>query len=292
MNNQYFIRMADLLIKVTSEYSIDFDERSGIFIGEPIDSPDICYYIEDKNYDISSARFVYKAVKYHIYERDGEYIWQFRDMNEQFIMRCENEQRTKYHIYIKKETFDRVNSIMLVNFFALEGAMLHYHAFWLHSSFVRWKGKGIVFTAPSGTGKSTQAELWKKYKGADTLNGDRTLIRCVDGIYKGYGSVYAGSSDIYRNESAPIEAVVILKQGKENCLERIPQKEAFRCVYRETLLNPWDASYVSSMMQQVVEMITSVSVYRLTCRPDKSAVELLCDKLEQQKKQKSGSQQG
>lgn len=280
MNYQYHVRMADLHIRIISEYAVEFDERSRVFLEEPVNSPDIYYFIEDKEYDVSFAKLLYKAVKYCIYEQDGEYIWQFHDMGDEFILRCEDEKRTRFRIYIKRAVFDRINSIILVNFFALEGAMLHYHAFWLHASFVRWRDKGILFSAPSGTGKSTQAELWKQYRGADILNGDRTLIRCADGAYRGYGSIYAGSSGIYRNESAPIRAAVILRQGKENRLERMDAKEAFRCIYSQSLSNPWNPSYVSELIEQIMDFISTVPVYRLTCLPDEAAVELLCSAIE------------
>lgn len=85
------------------------------------------------------------------------------------------------------------------------------HGFVLHSAFVRWREKGILFSGPSGTGKSTQADLWERFEEAEILNGDRTVVRKVDGHWRAFGFPFSGSSDIYRNDSAPIAAVVVLQ---------------------------------------------------------------------------------
>ena len=53
----------------------------------------------------------------------------------------------------------------------------------LHSSYIIYHDKAILFTGPSGIGKTTQAELWRDYQGAEIINGDVTLIRKWDGRY-------------------------------------------------------------------------------------------------------------
>lgn len=158
------------------------------------------------------------------------------------------------------------------NYMAFENPLLYYQAFILHSSFISWQNNGILFTAPSGTGKSTQADLWKKYEDADIYNGDRTIIRKIDGKYYGFGSPYAGSSGIYRNESAPIKAIVVIEQGPDNVIRRLHGREAFLPLFRETLMNTWNKEYMEKMTDLLMDAACQIPVYHLSCRPDQDAV--------------------
>lgn len=158
------------------------------------------------------------------------------------------------------------------NYMAFENPLLYYQAFLLHSSFISWQNNGILFTAPSGTGKSTQADLWKKYEDADIYNGDRTIIRKIDGKYYGFGSPYAGSSGIYRNESAPIKAIIVIEQGPDNVIRRLHGREAFLPLFRETLMNTWNKEYMEKMTDLLMDAACQIPVYHLFCRPDQDAV--------------------
>ncbi|MEG0766748.1 MAG: hypothetical protein RR482_03440, partial [Clostridia bacterium] len=66
------------------------------------------------------------------------------------------------------------------NAFALEKMLLPFHGMLLHCALIQYEGKGIAFTAPSQTGKSTQANLWHAHKGAEILNGDRAILRVME----------------------------------------------------------------------------------------------------------------
>lgn len=162
----------------------------------------------------------------------------------------------------------------------LEHLLNLHHGFILHSSFIRWKGNGILFTAPSGTGKSTQASMWEKYERADILNGDRSALRLVKGIWKAFGLPFAGSSDIYRNESCPVCAIVVLRQAKKNKLKRLSEGEAFRQLYRQLTVHPWDSEFVTRIMDDLESLIHHIPVYQLSCLPNQEAVELLKQEIE------------
>lgn len=167
------------------------------------------------------------------------------------------------------EIFVRTN---IWNYLAFEDVLINHQAFILHSSFISWQNNGILFTAPSGTGKSTQADLWKKYEDADIYNGDRTIIRKIDGKYYGFGSPYAGSSGIYRNESAPIKAIIVIEQGPDNVIRRLRGREAFLPLFRETLMNTWNKEYMEKMTDLLMDAACQIPVYHLSCRPDQDAV--------------------
>ena len=104
---------------------------------------------------------------------------------------------------------------------ALEALLLQRDAMILHASFVSTRYGGLLFSGVSGIGKSTQADLWQRYEGAELLNGDRTVLRRMDGVWTAFGSPYAGSSNCFVNESRPVRAITLLRQAgilvKLNC---------------------------------------------------------------------------
>ena len=168
----------------------------------------------------------------------------------------------------------------LLTLMDIEATLLGFDALILHASLIRWKGHGIIFSAPSGTGKSTQAELWEQFESADILNGDRAALRQKNGVWTAFGLPYAGTSGIYRNESAPLAAVVALRQAKENRIRHITGAEAFRYLYPETMIHRWDAAFEKHATELLLQIIGNVPVFLLECRPDQGAVSLLRDTLE------------
>lgn len=167
----------------------------------------------------------------------------------------------------------------ILNLIGLEKILLDNSALLLHSSFIRYEGKGILFSAPCGTGKSTQADLWEKYRASETLNGDRAGVRCLDGNWTAFGMPFAGTSGIYRNESAPVAAIVTLAQGPENVIRRLRPMEAIRRLLPECSCRRWDAGFMAGMLDLLTGLIGQVPVYLLECRPDEGAVDLLCNTL-------------
>ena len=167
----------------------------------------------------------------------------------------------------------------LIDLLSLESFLLHFDGLILHSSLVNWDGKGILFSAPCGTGKSTQARLWEQYMNSSTLNGDRAGIRRDDGVWTAWGLPFAGSSGIYRNESVPIRAIVLLGQSKENTLSKVRPMDAFKRLLPECSARRWDAGFMDQLIHILFAMISDVPVYQLDCRPDREAVELLRDTL-------------
>ncbi|MBR6951948.1 MAG: hypothetical protein IKH56_09520 [Oscillospiraceae bacterium] len=170
----------------------------------------------------------------------------------------------------------------LLTLMDLEATLLDFGALLLHASLIRWQGKGIVFTAPSGTGKSTQASLWEQHAGAEVLNGDRAALRVTDGAWRAYGLPYAGTSGIYRNESAPLAAVVALRQAGENRVRRIRGAEAFRYLYPETMIHRWDAEFERRATDLLLGLMGEAPVWLLECRPDGEAVALMKETIQKE----------
>lgn len=169
------------------------------------------------------------------------------------------------------------DSADILNVIGMEALLLRQGGLLLHAALIRWQSRGILFSAPSGTGKSTQADLWQTFMGSRTLNGDRAGIRCVNGAWTAFGMPFAGTSGIYRNESAPIAAVVTLEQGPQNRIRRLSPLEAVRKLLPECSCRRWDPGFMDETLSLLLSLVRQIPVYCLECRPDREAVQLLHD---------------
>lgn len=142
----------------------------------------------------------------------------------------------------------------------------------LHCSYIDIGGKAVLFTAPSETGKSTQAELWKQLRGAGIINGDRAAMRFADGKAWAMGIPFAGSSIYCENRTLPLAAIVCLGQAPETSIRRLTGFSAFRRVWEGCSVNCWDRTDMERASATVSEILNQVPVFALDCTPDESAV--------------------
>lgn len=163
----------------------------------------------------------------------------------------------------------------LLNAIDLPHLLTIHDAFLLHASFVEHDGGAILFTAPSETGKSTQARLWCDHAGAELINGDRAAVRILDQGVMACGTPFAGSSDVRKNRVLPLKAIVYLTQAPENAVTRLRGVRAFRRVWEGCTVNTWDRDDLEKATKTVSEVISRVPVYHLACTPDQRAVEAL-----------------
>lgn len=147
--------------------------------------------------------------------------------------------------------------------------------FLLHASWVRYQDKAILFTGPSGMGKSTQADLWVKHRGAQLINGDRAAIFPTPRGAEVRGIPYCGSSGVNKNKTMPLAAVVCLSQASENSLTRLSGVKAFRRLWEGCSVNLWSQSDIDKSTQAVVNTVSAVPVFHLACTPDERAVQTL-----------------
>ncbi len=145
----------------------------------------------------------------------------------------------------------------------------------LHSAFIAHEGRAILFTAPSGTGKSTQAALWSTLRGACIRNGDRAVVRPGSDGFEAWGVPYCGSSGISLPGKLPLGAIVYLSQAPRNTVRRLQGVAAFRAIWEGCSLPVWDRADVDACTRTVTELISAVPVYHLQCTPDEGAVAAL-----------------
>lgn len=149
----------------------------------------------------------------------------------------------------------------------------------LHSSYIiTQRGEALLFSAPSGTGKSTQAELWRSYAGARVINGDRALVKAENGVTAN-GILFSGTSGISENVTAPLCAIVLLRQSEKNEIRSVSGKEAFMRLLPQCSYYLDEEENIRIVTGILAEIISAVPVYDFGCVPDESAVSALSEVL-------------
>ncbi len=190
-------------------------------------------------------------------------------------------ERAEIQLHIDEGAFPGVvrTADKVLQLLPMKQLLAHYGAFLLHSSRIAVQGRAILFTAPSQTGKTTQARLWQRFGGAEIAGNDRTLLWPQDGDILTSGYPVDGSSPVYSSARLPLGAIVALRQGSENRIQRLKPLPALRALMGQTALDAWDGEELAAAQQLWAQVLTLRPMYLLECRPDEGAVQCLRDQL-------------
>ncbi len=145
----------------------------------------------------------------------------------------------------------------------------------LHASAVEVDGKAYLFSAPSGTGKSTHTSLWLKKFGdrAQILNDDKPAIRIFpDGIYV-YGTPWSGKSDLNLNRKTPLQGIAFLERGEKNRIQLMPGIKAIERILEQTV-RPKQKEKVEALLDHISNLVQRVPIYSMTCNMEPEAAEV------------------
>ena len=150
--------------------------------------------------------------------------------------------------------------------------LINFDGILLHGACIEMDGKVYVFCAKSGTGKSTHLALWKKVYGSRVhiINGDKPIIRYLDGQFIVYGTPWCGKEGWNINTKAPLAAVCYLKRGESNQIHSFAAGEAVKLIVNQILL-PKDKSEIIRYLDLLDKMLKDIPGYELFCNMDEEA---------------------
>ena len=161
----------------------------------------------------------------------------------------------------------------LLNAYFLTGLSM-YKSIEMHASLIDIQDIGIMFLGPSGIGKTTQAELWMKYRKAEIVNGDMVFVKQESDCFLGCGSPWHGSSPYCMNKQVPLKALIVLKQSSENRIRRLTGFEMVSSIMNSVFFPIWYQKGHEAVCKTLDALLQTVPVYELSCRPDEDAVRL------------------
>lgn len=152
------------------------------------------------------------------------------------------------------------------------------NALLMHGSSLVYKNKGIIFTAKSGTGKSTHSRLWQKYADCTVLNDDKNLLKIVDDKLYLYPSFWSGKHRLDNNIKSTLDAVVFLYQSKENTVRRLTPKEAFRLLLVQLSSINFNNQ---ELWNKITDKLLNLPCYYLGCNMEKDAFDTILKAMEE-----------
>lgn len=144
----------------------------------------------------------------------------------------------------------------------------------LHSSAVVVDGYAYLFSANSGTGKSTHTELWLKHFGdkAFIINDDKPSLRLENGSWYVYGTPWSGKHNINANTRAKLGAVVFLERAENNWIEPLDIKEAIPLFFNQTIRAFNKEENMDLVLEKMEQILTSNPIYKMGCNISEDAV--------------------
>ena len=145
-----------------------------------------------------------------------------------------------------------------------------------HGSAICVDGRTYIFTAPSGTGKSTHSRLWRellKEHEVVMVNDDKPFLKVEEGRVTAYGSPWRGKERLGINMSAQVEAICSISQGTENVIREAMPDEMYPILFEQSF-RPFDKEGTENHLHTLDVLTRSVRLYKLTCDVSPEAARL------------------
>lgn len=185
----------------------------------------------------------------------------------------------KYDSLLEKHTHLNKNELEYIyTGFEFANYLLNYDGFCLHSSAVAVDQKAVLFSAPSGTGKSTHTKLWQKHFGEDKaiiINDDKPALRIIEDKFYVYGTPWSGKTDQSVNTKVPLQAIVFLEQAPDNYISRMSTKEAIKMVVYQSIHSKKSPENVDKLLSIIDKLVIRIPIYKMGCNISTDAVKMV-----------------
>ena len=186
---------------------------------------------------------------------------------------CVEAEQSEIDRLVADGGIDYLSESCIINTLVCREILDNYDGLFFHSSALMLDGKAYLFSAPSGTGKSTHTALWQRHFGGrvQMINDDKPIIRKKGGVFYVYGTPWMGKADIGTNTKAPVKAVYILQRAEENTAVRVLPSQVMKQLLEATVIDV-ERSRMEKLLELLDEFFKETPLFLLGCNMDESAV--------------------
>lgn len=150
--------------------------------------------------------------------------------------------------------------------------ILSKNAFLIHGAVIEYEGKGYLFTAKSGTGKTTHIRLWQQVFGADKVtivNGDKPILRIHNGKFYAYGTPWCGKEGYNTNTKVELCGICVISRAESNSISLFSEEKAIPALFSQIMIE--DSADLAKQLELIDSLLSMVPVYSLECNMDPEA---------------------
>lgn len=143
--------------------------------------------------------------------------------------------------------------------------LIDHDCFLMHASVIAAKGGAYAFTAPSGTGKSTHARLWREnFKDTFMVNDDKPIIKISDGKVYACGTPWCGKHNLSKNIILPLRGIGIIQRSEELYVTKVTPKDELTMILNQ-VYRPREPDKMFKTVDMLNIVLKNVPLYRIGC---------------------------
>lgn len=160
-----------------------------------------------------------------------------------------------------------------VDVFLLRHTFISHNGLIFHAAGGSVQGKGIIFAAPSGTGKSTLSLLLEQSPNNRLFSDEQIIVRLIEDGWRVWGTPWHSTGNIARNENAPLSAIVFLRQAEASQITKLSPSAGLRRLLQVVSIPWYSKEWTNKGLAVCESLIQAVPMFELAFRPDQTATE-------------------
>ena len=231
-----------------------------------------------KKFIIAGIKTEYNVRGSLLRERSEKYRADFSDEETQIRLNIKDEFIEKKMQEIPNLSWDEHEYMWTCEAFYNE--LLKHNGMMLHSSCVEKDGVAYLFSARSGTGKSTHTHLWlKNLENTRIINDDKPALLRENGLWYACGTPFSGKTDENEDVKVPVRAIVFLNRGEKNTVSKMEKSLAGPLIIEQTI-SPGNKALAINMLELLDLLVREVPVFSIRCNMEKDAAPTVYNEIE------------
>ncbi len=276
-----FYKIGGLTFRTEDYFDEEAKHHLSFYATEETDSPDVIFTVHtDCSNILPPAGKMIAEVNcrkwYELPDGGFAFVDQIPDLSDQILnlVVCDKDFRQTEAWFcpksimgldVDKRPYHMIQEVLRYTYLFANGTIIH-------ASSLAYQGKGLLFSAPSGTGKSTHTGLWKKFApGTEIVNDDMPVIRKIGDTVHLYGAPWSGKNSIHANIDVPLSAIVFIERSATCSLTPMDKAEAIFRIF-EAIRKPIVPALAEKNLDVLAQMVETLPIYLLKCDMSEEAV--------------------
>ncbi|MCI5125090.1 MAG: hypothetical protein D3925_11585 [Candidatus Electrothrix sp. AR5] len=180
---------------------------------------------------------------------------------------------SRFHYCFYSDVDQGLRCKLAADHFLLQHSFINHQGLLIHAGGGSVQGKGMVFAGTSGAGKSTLSALLNSSSKNQFFSDERLVVRFSDYKWNIWGTPWQGTGNIARNETAPLSALVFLKQAERTGINELTPSQGLHRLLQVVSIPWYSEEWTNKGLAVCEQLVQEISMFELAFRADETAVQ-------------------